>query len=143
MEQIILKNGFLKKTNATLSTTELEILTLMLTNPDKDYKNIVDNFFSKEKLKWLKNNLFKLIKILDQGNALPKINNFTDLCKLKSFGLTEREIEIATLIIQGYKYKAIAEKLFINEKTVSKHASNMYKKTNAQKRKVFENIFKC
>jgi signal transduction histidine kinase/DNA-binding NarL/FixJ family response regulator len=46
----------------------------------------------------------------------------------KRIGLTEREIEIARLIAQGYLYKQIADILHISEKTVSKHIQNIFEK---------------
>lgn len=51
---------------------------------------------------------------------------FDQNCKL--FRLTPRETEIARLIEEGTRYKEIARKLFIAEKTVSKHIQNMYEK---------------
>lgn len=45
------------------------------------------------------------------------------------FNLTGREIEIAQLMRLGKKYKAIAETLFIAEKTVGAHIQNIYLKT--------------
>lgn len=47
------------------------------------------------------------------------------------FKLTSREVEVVILIGEGLKYKKIAERLFISEKTVSKHAQNMFLKTGA------------
>jgi len=51
--------------------------------------------------------------------------------------LTRREIEIAISILSKLSYKRIAEDLFIAESTVSKHASNIYKKTGAKNRRQF------
>lgn len=59
-----------------------------------------------------------------------------------SHKLTNKEVEIAMLILRGDKYKAIADKIFITEKTVSKHASNMFKKVNVTNRKEFVSHFK-
>jgi len=44
--------------------------------------------------------------------------------------LTQREIEILTLIAQGFSNKQIAEKLFISPKTVDTHRTNMMNKLN-------------
>lgn len=49
-------------------------------------------------------------------------------CKLYCF--TNRETEIARLICQGNVYKQIAETLFIAERTVAKHAQNIFKKAS-------------
>jgi DNA-binding NarL/FixJ family response regulator len=46
----------------------------------------------------------------------------------EEFGLTRRETEILSLLIQGHSYKMIAEKCFVTYATVNKHISNIYKK---------------
>ena len=60
--------------------------------------------------------------------------------KHDSFGkyhLTTKEMEIATLILQNHKYKKIADMVYIAEKTVSKHASNIFKKTQVKNKEHF------
>lgn len=52
-------------------------------------------------------------------------------------GLTRREIEIALAILSNLSYKKISEDLFIAENTVSKHASNIFKKTSVKNRHEF------
>ena len=47
---------------------------------------------------------------------------------LKDFDLTTRELEVLGLLVEGYSYKMIADKLFVSYATVNKHISNMYKK---------------
>lgn len=44
--------------------------------------------------------------------------------------LTDREQEIVKLIVKEYSNKAIAEKLFISERTVETHRKNIFRKTN-------------
>ena len=46
------------------------------------------------------------------------------------YRLTTREIEIVLLIFRGNSYKQIAETLFIAERTVTKHAQNIFDKVN-------------
>ncbi|MEO6328746.1 MAG: ATP-binding protein [Ginsengibacter sp.] len=53
-------------------------------------------------------------------------NTFDQNCKL--YSLTAREKDIAKLICKGYKYKDIGETLFIAERTVTKHAQNIFEK---------------
>ena len=48
--------------------------------------------------------------------------------------LTKREKEIFTLLIQSYTTKDIAEKLYISEKTVSNHISNVIQKLGVESR---------
>jgi DNA-binding CsgD family transcriptional regulator len=47
----------------------------------------------------------------------------------KQYMLTPRECEITQLVCEGEKYKDIAEKLFISERTVTKHVQNIFRKT--------------
>lgn len=47
------------------------------------------------------------------------------------YSLTEREIEVALLVIKGDSYKEIAEKLFISINTVKSHLQNIYQKTDS------------
>ncbi len=56
--------------------------------------------------------------------------------------LTRREIEIALGILGNLNYKKIAEDLFIAESTVSKHASNIFKKTGVKNKRQFISRFK-
>lgn len=46
----------------------------------------------------------------------------------EQFGLTQRELEIITYIAGGRTNKEIAEQLFISEKTVKNHVSNILRK---------------
>jgi len=48
--------------------------------------------------------------------------------------LTQREIEVLELIAEGMLNKNIAKKLFISEKTVKNHVSNIFKKLNVTDR---------
>lgn len=60
-----------------------------------------------------------------------------DLIKLKAV-LTSRELEVVVMLFnEDYSYKDISNELFIAPKTVSKHASNIFKKTKTKNRKDF------
>jgi len=48
--------------------------------------------------------------------------------------LTKRELDIANLVIRGYKNKEIGHKLFVTEKTVKNHLSKIFKKLRVNKR---------
>ncbi|UTY38798.1 LuxR C-terminal-related transcriptional regulator [Allocoprobacillus halotolerans] len=48
--------------------------------------------------------------------------------------LTKREKEIFTLLIQSYTTKDIAKKLYISEKTVRNHISNVIQKLGVESR---------
>lgn len=48
--------------------------------------------------------------------------------------LTNREIEILTLIVEGQSSKAVADQLFISKRTVDFHLSNVYGKLQVTNR---------
>ena len=56
--------------------------------------------------------------------------------------LTRREIEVALSILGNSSYRNIAKDLFIAESTVSKHASNIFKKTGVKNRREFLKRFR-
>ncbi len=52
--------------------------------------------------------------------------------------LTNREIEVAYMIVQpNVTYSSIAQKMYVSDKTISKHASNIFKKAGVKSRKEF------
>tara|TARA_R110002126_G_scaffold280854_1_gene428427 strand:- start:782 stop:1696 length:915 start_codon:yes stop_codon:yes gene_type:complete len=68
----------------------------------------------------------------------------TELIKNKIIyeDLTRREIEVAVSILSNLSYKNIAKDLFIAESTVSKHASNIFKKSGVKNRTEFLKRFR-
>ena len=56
--------------------------------------------------------------------------------------LTRREIEVSLSILSNLTYKEIAKDLFIAESTVSKHASNIFKKTGVKNKRQFLTRFR-
>ena len=50
------------------------------------------------------------------------------------YQLTKREVEIVLLLRRGYRYREIADRLFIAERTVDKHVRNIYEKTSVNNR---------
>jgi len=48
--------------------------------------------------------------------------------------MTHREYEVLSLIAEGFNNKEIAEELYISEKTVKNHVSNIFKKINVNDR---------
>ena len=49
-------------------------------------------------------------------------------------GLSERESEIAMLLLRGYPYKLVAARLYISESTVKSHVQNIYSKLGIHSR---------
>ncbi|HLZ86311.1 MAG TPA: response regulator transcription factor [Puia sp.] len=56
--------------------------------------------------------------------SLPEMENETQ--EKKDYALSDRETEILKLTVDGYAYKAIAERLFLSSHTVRKHIANIY-----------------
>lgn len=59
----------------------------------------------------------------------------------QKYVLTEREKEVAALLLKGYKNSEIAQELFIGISTVKKHIVNIFDKSNVKSRAEF--ILKC
>lgn len=54
--------------------------------------------------------------------------------KLKSHGLSNRELEVLQLMAQGLSNQEIANKLFVSLHTVKSHSSNLYSKLDVKRR---------
>ena len=54
--------------------------------------------------------------------------------KIKSLGLSEREMEVLLLISEGFSNVEIGEKLFIAETTIKTHVSNLFVKLDVKRR---------
>ncbi len=67
----------------------------------------------------------------DVIDKIGSINTLDETEDIKKSKLTNREKEILLLITKEYSNKAIAEKLFISERTVETHRKNICSKTNA------------
>jgi DNA-binding CsgD family transcriptional regulator len=77
-----------------------------------------------------------LLAVKEDGHS----DTFVENCK--RFNLSPREIEVAALITDGLKYKEIADKLFIQERTVTTHVQKMFLKTGARNKVELINILK-
>jgi len=60
--------------------------------------------------------------------------NLLVLCGSRHENLTEREYEVLTLLAEGFNNRRIAEALYISEKTVKNHVTNIYKKIQVRGR---------
>jgi signal transduction histidine kinase/DNA-binding NarL/FixJ family response regulator len=58
------------------------------------------------------------------------VHSFDENCQV--YNLSSREKEVAELICRGLKYKDIADTLFIAERTVTKHAQNIFEKVKVR-----------
>jgi DNA-binding CsgD family transcriptional regulator len=59
---------------------------------------------------------------------------------LAAFELTQRELEVVHLLVNGVSYKLIGEQLFISLPTVKTHISNIYRKTNVNNKVALINL---
>jgi DNA-binding NarL/FixJ family response regulator len=80
----------------------------------------------------------KTLKNLNSENSVQTYDSKFDQ-NIRLFNLTNREIEIAKLIVKGSTYKEIASALFISEKTVTKHIQNMFEKADVSNKVGFIN----
>jgi len=60
----------------------------------------------------------------------------------RSFGITEREKEIISLLLKGFNNREISDKLFISLNTVKTHIYSIYQKTNVNNRLELANLIK-
>lgn len=76
--------------------------------------------------------VFRGESIVDPAIASRLLKEFSRISKGGSDtnhdSLTEREKEILKLLVQGLSNREVAEKLFISEKTVKNHISNIFRK---------------
>jgi DNA-binding CsgD family transcriptional regulator len=77
-------------------------------------------------------------QVFEKLEAGPDISALALLDKARStgtaHGLTARELEVLRLVAQGLTNKAIAKQLFLSEKTVDRHVSNIFTKVNVSTR---------
>jgi DNA-binding NarL/FixJ family response regulator len=85
--------------------------------------------------------LLRAIKKVNEGGSYiqPSLANhlvkgYSDVKDIEKHQLTNREFEVISLIAEGLNNKDIAEKLFISEKTVKNHVSNIFKKIDVTDR---------
>jgi DNA-binding NarL/FixJ family response regulator len=65
---------------------------------------------------------------------LTRWNAFAAPTPIPTFGLTAREIEVLRLVASGRTNRAIAHELFLSEKTVDRHVSNIFRKLDVSTR---------
>lgn len=57
-----------------------------------------------------------------------KVDNVPKDSSIDDYQLSNREMDILKLMVDGYDYKVVADKLFISPHTVRKHIANIYEK---------------
>ena len=74
-------------------------------------------------------------ELFERLGALPDLARTAALLRVApADGLTSREVEVLRLIARGLTNRAIAETLHISEKTVARHASNIFVKLDLSSR---------
>lgn len=87
----------------------------------------------------LDNRLYYRLVPKDGENTNVLTNKY--LKKYTDMHLTQREIEIADLILAGYGYEDISEKLVISINTTKKHVGNIFRKLNVTNRMELIKLF--
>jgi DNA-binding CsgD family transcriptional regulator len=82
----------------------------------------------------------KLTAFLKQHLFLVKIRGLSSEKRVKAL-LTEKELHIVELLLQGYTYRAIAESLFISENTLKYHTKNIYRRLKVKNRMELVKLF--
>ncbi len=57
-----------------------------------------------------------------------------DRAQQKTFGITERELEVLTLVAGGFSNREIAAQLFVSENTIKTHCARAFDKLGASRR---------
>jgi len=61
--------------------------------------------------------------------------SLSSICSDKNNGiLTEREVEVLSLVIEGRSSKEVAQTLFLSKRTVDFHLARIYEKLNVSNR---------
>jgi len=96
----------------------------------------IKNFLYQSKLEY---------QFLDKIGFLSDEEKFLEEIDYKSillqYNLTARELDVALLVLEAKSYKEIGDGMFLNHKTISKHASNIFRKTNCSNKNEFIDTF--
>jgi DNA-binding CsgD family transcriptional regulator len=74
--------------------------------------------------------------VLEAPPASERVADF-----FREYTLSQREAEVASLLLQGLELRKIADHLFISLPTVKSHARNIYRKFDVEDRKGFSALF--
>ena len=82
--------------------------------------------------------LIKAIHVVNEGNAFvyPSLAErlFGGVAESRSERLTSREMDVLSCIAKGFSNQDIAQALFVSEKTVKNHLTNIFRKLNVNDR---------
>ena len=83
---------------------------------------------------WLDPAIAKLVLANVQSQNKQPVKTATDIAKINSYGLTDRELDVLALIVDGLTNVEIAEKLVIAKPTAKAHVHNILQKLYASNR---------
>ena len=85
---------------------------------------------------WLDPAIARLVlsNIQRQDRASAQANNGTDITKINAYGLTDRELDVLNLIVEGLTNVQIAERLVIAKATAKAHVHSILQKLYAENR---------
>ncbi|MDO5044623.1 MAG: LuxR C-terminal-related transcriptional regulator [Coriobacteriia bacterium] len=113
-------HGFSRALRSSLGAEKIEFIALRAPDPN-------------EEAKYQAQLESKLSDKDSEGKLVDRVSK--QVAKLQNhYRLTERESEIAELIVRGYTVSAIAEKLYISENTVRSHSKHIYTKLDIHKK---------
>ena len=76
--------------------------------------------------------------VFEQLKAMPDLQRINRLLNKKqdqeTYGLTLRELQVLRLVVSGKTNKSVASELFISERTVDRHVSNIFNKLGLSSR---------
>jgi DNA-binding CsgD family transcriptional regulator len=62
---------------------------------------------------------------------------------LRDYSISDREREVAQLLLTGLRYSEIGQRLFISVKTVKTHVHRLYEKTGTRNRMELANLLRA
>ncbi len=73
-------------------------------------------------------------RVFEELGAAPGLERVRELTRSSAGGLTARELEVLALVASGKTNRAVATELFLSEKTVARHVSNIFTKLGLSSR---------
>jgi len=73
-------------------------------------------------------------RVFEDLGAAPDLERVRELTRSNAGGLTPRELEVLALVASGKTNRAVATELFLSEKTVARHVSNIFTKLSLSSR---------
>lgn len=130
-------NGVEASAKALEKHPDLNILILSMFSDAEYYNTMIDIGVKGFILKDVDNKELRdaILKIINGGTYFSQellLNLIRQNPKEEQVQLSKREIEILELICRGYSNQQIADKLFISQRTVERHRSNLMQKTETK-----------